>query len=115
MRYMIMVVLLLYGCGEYPYVRYEDIDTAILEADTPEERAYYRKHARTVENGIEDADKFIAGMEWCKRTNQCYPACDFRGPAVRNALDIRRGFKSIEEKYRWWRLVRPPTCGFVER
>ena len=116
-RLVVIVVISLGGCTAYPYVSYYELDAAIAAAETEEERQYYLEHQRTVEDNALAADRFIELMPVCTNDPKCRVHCDWYGPHAE--MDIRKlqrqgVLSDVERLSRWWTIVRPPTCGFVE-
>lgn len=112
--------MFLFGCAPYPSVSYYEIDDALANAQSEEEREFYRESARRMERDVEKANEFIMVIDYCTQTHECVPFCDWNGPYLRDAMDIeimeKRGmFKDIDGILRWWRAVKPPTCGVVQR
>lgn len=112
--------LFLMACAPYPQVGYYGLEDAIANAQSEEEREHYKESLRKVERDVEKANDFIEAIDYCEQSGECMPVCIWNGPYLKDAMDLeimeRRGmFKDIESLVRWWRRVKPPTCGIVER
>lgn len=109
------LMLALTGCAEYPDKRYYELDDAIRAAETQEEKDFYEKKARRMEQGVEEAQRFIEQYNIClARGNSCEVWCSWSGPSLRDPFNFKKhDISDVDKLYRWWMRVKPPTCGFV--
>ena len=110
----ILVLVFVYGCAPYPNLPYYQLDDAIANAKTPEEKAYHKKRQRAIEDTAIKATRFLGQLSLCRSAAGCQTQCFFSGPVPSDVLNPKpEDIDDIEKLVRWYGYVRPPTCGFV--
>jgi len=109
MRFLLVSLLVVFlGCAPYPYVDYYDMDEAIKNAPTKEEKEYYEKRVEAFEDLAERASLFIEDWQSCIGDASCQMHCEFRGMAPET--EIRKVLKyDLRKRVRWFRRIKG-TC-----
>lgn len=117
MRVSLFVLLFLAGCAPYPMVNYYDLDAAISDAETEEEREYYEGRLAYYEKQAEKAGIYLDAYQACEANRDCQIVCVFAGATYPiggpdpEKSNVDRG---IPELVRWYEKV-GNSCGFVGR
>ena len=112
--YVLMAVVILFSCSPYPRYSYYELDAAIANAETEEEREYHRKRRESIEKTAMEAGEFLRQLRWCNADINCQVLCSFYGITPSDAMDPDpEDVKGVDKLVKWYAYVRPPTCGFV--
>lgn len=104
---VVFLVLFLSACVFYPNVPYREMDGAIANAETPEEKAFYVKQLARFERDVIRADALIQEQQQCKRINGCIWLCVYHGPQIHRRNLV---LDTLEKKVKWYRRMRG-SCG----
>ena len=109
-----LLILLLTACAPYPHVGYYDMDTAIANAETPEEKAWYEKQLARFERDAVRADELILAKQLCKLKTDCIWFCQYRSINPNRHEPV---LDTLEKKVTWYRRTRgscTPYYGKIE-
>lgn len=104
----LLCIAFLVSCASYPSVPYSDLDDAIDNAKTDEEREYYTKRRDSLEEAAERAGDYLTAVRYCLSDGACKMVCDFTGvSSSRDPFDFRKwDLSSVDKLVRWYHYAR---------
>lgn len=117
MRVSLLFLLFLAGCAQYPRVDYYDLDAAISDAETEEEREYYQERLAYYDRQAEKAGIYLDAWNRCHASRDCQTICQFVGGSYPIGGSDPKNHKvddGLPQLVRWYEKV-GRSCGFVSR
>ena len=113
----LVLALFLAGCSPYPMLGYYESDERVITSTSEAEREWFRARVEYFEETYEKAEQLRDLFALCEQPgNSCLLSCNWgAGPVIRDPFDYDKHFKNVDTAVNWYKSVRPPTCGGIDR